>query len=373
MKGSHVLIIEDEIIVAEDIKRTLQNLGYIVSAVVPSGEEAVKIIEDNTPDLILMDIVLHGEMDGIETAKQISSNYNIPVIYITAYSDEKILERAKVTEPFGYIIKPFKERELHINIEIALYKHQMENKSKESRKWYSTTLKSIGDGVIAVDSNGTVSYMNPVAESMTGWKLYEAAGKPLEEVYNILNPNESGMVDGPVTRTRLEGVYVGKAYQTVMITKNNSRIPIEESSDPIRDDKGNIIGSVMVFRDVTEDREVHNENEALMEIYESVLNSIATGIFVTNKDDVVNYVNKKMEPVVGIEQIITGKGILPDSISDVFNPYYLMAKDTLQPVYYKDVPFVIEVGHRESQSGRLIPLIKDGEYNGMICTVEDMP
>lgn len=372
MIGSQILVVEDESIVAEDIKRTLQNLGYVVSAVVSSGEEAVKVIEHKNIDLILMDIVLQGELDGIETAEQIRSQVNVPIVYLTAYSDEKILERAKVTEPFGYIIKPFKERELHINIEIALHKHQMENKLKESRKWYSTTLKSIGDGVVAADSHGNVSYMNPVAESMTGWKLDKAAGKPLEEVYNILNLNELGRSESPVSKTIEEGVYVGKAYQTVLVTKNNKKIPVEESSDPIRDDKDNIIGSVMVFRDVTEDREAQDENEALKELYESILNSINTGIFATDKHDVVSYANKKMEHVVGAGQNITET--LHDSIRNVFNPYYLTAKETLQPVHYKNVPFVVEVGQKGKQSGWLIPLIKNGSgYNGMICTVDDMP
>ena len=373
MKGSQILVVEDESIVAEDIRRTLQDLGYVVFAVVPSGEEAVKVVEENIPDLILMDIVLQGEMDGIETAEKIRSQFNVPIVYLTAYSDEKILERAKVTEPYGYIIKPFKERELHINIEIALYKHKMENKLKESRKWYSTTLKSIGDGVIATDSFDNLSFMNPVAELMTGWKLEEARGKSLEEVYNITNVGVGGLLESPVSKTMQDGVFVSNAYHTILVTKDNMKIPIEESSDPIRDDKGNMVGSVMVFRDVTEDREAHEETETLAQLYESVLNSINIGILVTDKDDVVNYVNNKMEPVIGIEQNITVEGVLPDSIRGVFNPYYLKAKETLQPIHYKDVPFVIDVGSQDTQSGWLIPLIKGSGYNGMICTVEDMP
>lgn len=144
-----IMIVEDEVIVAEDIKRSLLNLGYEVPSVVSSGEEALKKVEELRPDLILMDIVLNSEIDGVETADKIRSMYNIPIVYLTAYSDEITVEKAKITEPYGYIIKPFKERELHINIEIDLYKHRMERKLRESREWFIKTLKSIGDSVIA--------------------------------------------------------------------------------------------------------------------------------------------------------------------------------------------------------------------------------
>jgi len=134
-----------------------------------------------------MDIVLQGEMDGIEAAGQIHAHFNIPVVYLTAYSDEKTLLRAKITEPFGYIIKPFKERELQVAIEISLFKNDMEQKLKEKNEWFSVTLNSISDGVIATDSKGCVLFMNTIAQSMTGWEMYLAEGKPLKEVLNIVS------------------------------------------------------------------------------------------------------------------------------------------------------------------------------------------
>ena len=119
-----------------------------------------------------MDIVLKGDMDGVEAAEQIRARFNIPIIYLTAYSDDKTLERAKITEPFGYIIKPFEEREFNSTIEIALYKHKMESKLRESEEWLATTLRSIGDAVISTDREGFVTFINPAAEVLTGWKDY---------------------------------------------------------------------------------------------------------------------------------------------------------------------------------------------------------
>jgi CheY-like chemotaxis protein len=148
MAKAHILIVEDDGIVAIDIENSLKKLGFSVIAMVPSGEEALEKVAEYKPDLVLMDIVLKGEMNGTEAAKQIRSQFNIPIVYLSAYAEEEILERAKVTEPFGYIIKPFEDRELNTAIEMALYKHKMEKRLKESEEWLSTTLKSIGDAVI---------------------------------------------------------------------------------------------------------------------------------------------------------------------------------------------------------------------------------
>ncbi len=126
MSNVRIMIVEDEWVVSDDLQRSLKMLGYAVSSVVGYGENAVKKAEKDRPDLILMDIMLKGEMDGIEAASQIHSRFNIPIIYLTAYDNKSALERAKISEPFWYMIKPFKERELHTTIEMALYKHRAE-------------------------------------------------------------------------------------------------------------------------------------------------------------------------------------------------------------------------------------------------------
>lgn len=366
-----ILVVEDESIVAEDIRRSLQKLGYDVPSVVASGEEAVKKVEEISPDLVLMDIMLSGEMDGIEAADKIRYNFNVPVVYLTAYSDGKILERAKLTEPFGYIIKPFKERELQINVEIALYKHKMEKKLKESKEWFSTTLRSIGDAVVATDSKNCVIFLNPVARFLTGWKLEDASGKALNEVFNIIN-EDADVVENPVTKAANEGVVVEQANQTVLISRDGSKIPIDENIDPIKDDKGNIIGSVLVFRDITERRQAEEEIRGLKEFYENVLESIVTGVWVTDKNDIICYANKGMEAITGMNaQRIVGIHVLKD-FQEMFKPYYLKAKETLQPFYYAAVPLAAREGP-SYQSGWLIPRVRDGNFNGMICTIESIP
>jgi CheY-like chemotaxis protein len=126
MSANKILIVEDEAVVSLDISRRLEKMGYEVIGRIASGEEAIAVIQEERPDLVLMDINLQGEMDGIETATTLYKEHNLPVIYLTAYAGESTLERAKESKPYGYILKPFKERELHAAIEIAISRHETE-------------------------------------------------------------------------------------------------------------------------------------------------------------------------------------------------------------------------------------------------------
>ena len=126
-----ILIVEDEHIVAMGIKKMVKSLGYTVTGVASSGEDAISKAERTFPDVVLMDIMLKGNMDGVEAAGEIRERFDVPVVYLTAYSDNKILERAKKTEPFGYIVKPFDEKDLHSSIEIALHRHRKEKEKTE--------------------------------------------------------------------------------------------------------------------------------------------------------------------------------------------------------------------------------------------------
>ncbi|MCH8067993.1 MAG: PAS domain-containing protein [Candidatus Marinimicrobia bacterium] len=133
MAKTKILVVEDENIIAVNIKNKLKGLGYTVAATVPSGEEAIQKVEETHPDLVLMDIKLKGDVDGVQAAEKICSRFNVPVIYLTAYSDDNTLQRAKLSKPFGYLLKPVKERELYTAIEIALYQHKMEEELKKHR------------------------------------------------------------------------------------------------------------------------------------------------------------------------------------------------------------------------------------------------
>lgn len=165
MKQARILVVEDESIVAADIQDRLEALGYEVPATVGWGEKAVDLAGALRPDLVLMDIQLKGRMDGVEAAEQIRDRFSIPVVYLTANADHPTVHRAKVTEPFGYVIKPFEERELHTTIELALYKHRAEQTLKESEERYRL-LVELSPEAIVVQSDGRIVYANPSAASL---------------------------------------------------------------------------------------------------------------------------------------------------------------------------------------------------------------
>jgi PAS domain S-box-containing protein len=179
-----VLIVEDESIVAEDIKSSLQMNGYTVPETASSGKDAIEKAKEFNPDIVLMDIVIKGNMDGIETAKQIRSLLDIPVVYLTAFSDEKIIERVKLTEPFGYLIKPFNKRELTVTLEIALLKHRLENELKTSRKFFESILESIVFGIWVTDKNDIIRYANKGVGTVTGINAEKIIGM---QIFNDFN------------------------------------------------------------------------------------------------------------------------------------------------------------------------------------------
>ncbi|MDZ8066062.1 MAG: response regulator [Nostoc sp. DedQUE08] len=252
MTSAKILVVEDEAIVAKDLQYRLNKFGYIVPAIASSGEEAINIAREISPDLVLMDIKLKGSMDGIEAAEEIYKRLDIPVIYLTAYADENTLERAKITEPFAYLLKPFKERELQTNIEITLTKHGLERQLKANKKWLDALLKSISDGVIASDLQDVITFMNPVAENLTGWKQEEACGRNSSEIFNIANGETHNSIESPTIKVLQDGIIVHLPAETILINKDGAEIPIDDSAAPIKDDKDNITGAVLVFRDITE-------------------------------------------------------------------------------------------------------------------------
>jgi PAS domain S-box-containing protein len=291
------MIVEDESIVALEIKDRIISLGYEVVNVVSSGEIAIIKAGESKPDLILMDIMIKGSMDGIETAKKIREKYDIPAIFLTAYSDEKTIQRAKISEPYGYLLKPLQERELRTTIEMALYKHRTEQALKQSQKWLSTILNSIGDAVIATDAEERIRFINPVAETITNWKQQEVLGEKFSEVYRVRNEITNEVIENPATRVIREGITVGMANHTVLLTKDDCKIPVEDTASPICDENGEIIGVVIIFHDVSERR---RKEEQIRKLSSAVEQSPSV-VVITNFAGDIEYVNPKFTKLTGYE------------------------------------------------------------------------
>lgn len=259
MSPVKILVIEDESIVAMDIKRRLENMNYQVPEIISSGEEAIENTLQISPDLVLMDIVLRGEVDGIKAAQVIKDKYNIPVVYLTAYSDEKTLKRAKITGPFGYIIKPFEDRELHSAIEVALYKHEMESKLRANEKWLYTTLESIGEAVITTDKGRKITFINPIAQKLTGWEQEEAIGNPIYNVLQLYNAETGELID-----LSLDNLISNINENIILVNKYGNKIPINSTNAPIIDDNNRNTGFVLVFQDISQRKIAEKEREQLL-------------------------------------------------------------------------------------------------------------
>ncbi|WP_292465121.1 response regulator [Methanolobus sp.] len=255
MVNEKILVVEDEKIVALDIKHSLESFGYIVPCMASTGEDAIKMARKHNPDLVLMDIVLRGDIDGIEAASVIHTNHKIPVVYLTAYSDERTLQRAKMTEPFGHILKPFDNRQLRTNIEIALHKKEQEKeKHFQNDSWITSLLDNVGDAIISTDASGRVKHINLLAQALTGYRHEEAFGETIDRIFRVICETTGKTVLNPTEKVLKEGTFYGLCEGAVLVSRENNHIPIDVIGSPIKNSNNETIGAIIVFCDITERR-----------------------------------------------------------------------------------------------------------------------
>ncbi|AOP33262.1 hypothetical protein A0128_05005 [Leptospira tipperaryensis] len=251
--SAKILIVEDENIVARDIRDRLVKIGYPFPAIAKNGADALRSASELKPDIILMDIMLtRGKIDGVEVATELRLTMDVPVVYITAYADDQTLVRTKQTEPYGYILKPVRTLELQIAIEIALNKHKMEKKLKENQQLLLTTLESIGDAVIATDAFGNVTFMNRISEGFTGWSISDVSGKKIQEIVRIVSYSEQDEQTDPISYILQNKEQILFVSDIRLIDKFGRDRPIECTASLIQMEDGITLGAVLVFRDVTE-------------------------------------------------------------------------------------------------------------------------
>ncbi|MGE5498229.1 MAG: PAS domain S-box protein [Syntrophothermus sp.] len=255
MHKTRIIIVEDEMIIAMDIKRRAVSLGYDVIAHFQTAEECISKLPGLNPDLILMDIILSGDIDGIEAAGIIKERFNIPLIYLTAHADETTIQRAKVTQPYGYILKPFEIRDLETTIEIALYKHSMESKLAESELKYRTLVHTATDAVLILDYNGDIISFNPSVSLMFGYSEQEITGASIKKLLPDVFINHT-----------VEGVKrflsVGKSISSNIIEltarkKNNRSFPVELSFSEWSSNNNSF--STLIIRDITKRKKIEEE------------------------------------------------------------------------------------------------------------------
>jgi PAS domain S-box-containing protein len=252
MTRGRIIIVEDEIIIATDIKRTLEAGGYEVPALSKYGEEAIAASEKFHPDLILMDIMLAGPMNGIEAARRIRASIDVPVIYMTANADDRFVQQARDTEPYGYLNKPVQERDLITNIDSALNRHRIERRLHANEERYRALVDSIPDIIISLDENTVITYISPPAEGMTGYPIHEIVGKSL---INFLAPSDLSRALDAFERLKKGELTTNEYY---FLRKNGTEIWVRAKSRPLFLN-GGFTGITSILTDITEQQVAHEE------------------------------------------------------------------------------------------------------------------
>ena len=299
-----ILVVEDESIVAWELQSRLQNLGYSVPEVAFSGEDALSKCEEVNPDLVLMDIVLKGKMDGIETAEYIVSHYGIPVVYLTAHSDEKTLERAKTTVPYGYVLKPIQDRELHITIEMALHAHEMGKKLKESEKRYRkseeqwrTLFNNAVLGIYRTTPEGNILMANPALVRMLGYTTFDELRQR--------NLGEDGFEpESPRSEFKecieREGEIIG--LESAWKRKDGTTLFVRENARAICDSTGTILYYEGTVEDITQRKSAEEtlqaERDKLRALFGG-LNRTQIGIDIVRCDYRIMFVNETLRREFG--------------------------------------------------------------------------
>ncbi len=257
MEKARIMVVEDEKLVALSIEKCLKSMGYEVPLTVTTGEEAVQRVIEIEPDLVLMDIRLKGAIDGVEAANRIKTSFRIPIIYLTAYSEDQTLERAKITEPFGYITKPFEERTLQATVEMALYKASMQAQIRRTKEKMQAILECIAEGVLVTDVKGTVDYFNPTALTILLGGQKPEPEMHLQQVFKVLDAGTYKPAVLPVGKVIMDGERA-EVPDLLLLSKGRGRVPVDVSLAPVRDENANVCGMVVAFRDVSARRTMHD-------------------------------------------------------------------------------------------------------------------
>ncbi len=252
-----ILIVEDEPITALDLKKTLTNVGFEVVSIEDKGKNAIKKAEELRPDLVLMDIVLKGEIDGIEAAEKINNQLDIPVVYLTAYSNDKLFERAKLTGPYGFLVKPFDFYELKCTLESALHRYELEHELKESEKNLKVFLNAIPDSGILLELDGTIIIVNESLLKKYGKSEDNIIGKDVMDV----------LPEFMADKCR-------ETWKTVIETKKPITIEVEHFGvyikyciNPVIDNNGNVSRLAVILYDITKSK---NMEKQLKESYNNL-------------------------------------------------------------------------------------------------------
>ncbi len=372
-----IFIVEDESLFALELESRLTSLGYTVCGIAANGKEAIKKTMKLQPDMVLMDIQLKGDMDGIETARKLKENYSLPVIFLTAYSDKATLQRAKQTQPLGYLVKPIQEMDLMSTLEMAIYKNNADKKVNESNIWLNTTLNSIGEGLIATDTKGNIKFMNPKAEALTGWNEEEAEGKEVNKVFQIISAKTRKRIKNPVEKVLKYKKMQQFTNHTLLVSKSGNETPISDCAAPIINN-GKIEGAVLVFQDDTKRTQYENYLENYKQFLEDEIKQRTADLresenkfrtLAENSEDFIFRINDKYNLLYSNPNFNRRYGRIDDGNLDAIEDDIIEKwKSKLQEAFEfcRSERLLVELDKGPSVDWRFIP---EYDENGIVRTI----
>lgn len=291
MPLAKILVVEDEGITAMDIKRTLEKLNYSVAGVADRGDIAIRLTDELEPDLILMDISLKGDFDGIECASLINKRHNIPIVYLTAHNDEETIERSKATNPYGYLLKPLNDRDMNSCLRMSLFRYDAENRLKESERRFKALTEVALSTIIMIQGTKFV-YSNPYAEVLTGYKLSELLKM---NFWDVVHPDFRQMVKQRGL-ARQRGEDVPSSYEFKIITKDGSTKWVQTSAT-VTDFEGKLCTLASIF-DITDRKNAEEILKQSEEKFRAVAESMPAQIVIIQNDKIV-YSNPYSSSITG--------------------------------------------------------------------------
>ena len=339
MTNAKIMIVESNPLVAEDIAERLTGLGYTVCATAPSRAQAVAKAVEMRPDIALINPELEGQTEGVEAAKEIYERCDIPAIYLTDHVNEDLLEKVKSTRAFGHVYKPYTTNQLYLSIENHLYWFKEDQEFRNRERRVSTILNSIGDAVISTDEGGFVTFMNPVAEVLTGWPLEAACGRYITHIFNVSIGESNKSLRTSLMNVLHKGITLhwglSEARDDASLNaKSGLKIAIDYSAAPLKDNKRNIVGMAVTFRDMRKHKELETQLEQTItelqnqtQLMEIVFNSISDGIIVINPMGSPLLTNPSAERIFGMPP----QEIPPEEWSETYGIFYSDQKTHIRP------------------------------------------
>ncbi|NYB51522.1 MAG: PAS domain S-box protein [Methanobacteriaceae archaeon] len=293
---SNILVVEDEVVEAMNLKKSLQSMGYNVLHIASSGREAITQARNLKPDLILMDVILEGDMDGIEASKVIK-NFKIPVIFLTALPDDTTVQRALLSEPYGYLIKPFDNRKLKIAIEVALYKNGMEKKYKKSQKnYYETIFENTGTATAIIEEDKTISLVNMEFSNFTGYKKEEIEHKM--KWTEFIFPEDIGKMEEYHKLRRINPEYAPRNYESRIVDRDGVIKPACLTVAMIPDTKKSMVSIL----DMTELEKSKIAIEKSQEKFKTIFENAAEAIILLDRYGTIIEANDRIEHLSGFKK-----------------------------------------------------------------------